>query len=57
MTRASVKVCFRLFNVMGSAGRANDGLSRVDFVLLVPGREPLKIKLGDEMDSLRMAAR
>jgi hypothetical protein len=47
-TRALAKVCFRLFNLMGSARRANSGLSRVDFVLLVPGREPLKIKLGNE---------
>jgi hypothetical protein len=46
--RALVKVCFRLFNFMGSARRANGGLSRVDLVLLMPSREPLKIKLGNE---------
>jgi hypothetical protein len=46
--RTLVEVCFCLFNFMGAARRANGGLSRVDFVLLMPGREPLKIKLGNE---------
>jgi hypothetical protein len=46
--RALVEVCFCLFNFMGGARRANGGLSRVDFVLLMPGWESLKIKLGNE---------
>lgn len=47
-TRALVEMCFCLFNFMGAARRANGGLSRVDFVLLMPGWEPLEVELGNE---------